>query len=130
MKKFLTAVLILALLLFPSGCAAKTTALNIGDASKIELRSGNTGKQIDVTDEDSIRHITENINSMKLTDEGKADADGWSYSLSWFDKDGNCLKQITLTDDKTVIFEGNRYSAADGGEKADTAFLDKLLNEA
>lgn len=130
MKKFLTAVLILALLLFPSGCAAKTTTLDIGDASKIELRSGSTGEQIDVTDEDSIRHITENINAMKLRDEGKVDSDGWSYSLSWFDEDGNCLKQITLVGGKTVVFEGHRYSTADDGEKADTAFLDKLLDEA
>ena len=83
MKKFVAAFLVLVLALSVAGCAEKSMKFDIGEASKIELRSGTDGTVIEITNTEDIEHITDNINAMTFSKgESSKDHSGWSYSLN------------------------------------------------
>ena len=97
MKKFVASFLGLVLALSMAGCSEKGMKFDIGEASKIELRSGTDGTVIEITNTEDIKHITDNINALTLS-KGKSSKDysGWSYSLKWYDLDNNLMEEIVL----------------------------------
>ncbi len=126
MKKLILLILIPALILTLGGCFVASTHFEIGGAAKIELRSGNDGSSVEITDAEDIRHITENINTLrfeKVNVEGTYD--GWSYDISWYGADGGLMDSMVIMGGNRVQYGGAYYDSL--GATVDTVFLDRLL---
>ena len=59
MKKMLALGLALVLSLCVVGCSEKSMTFDIGEANKIELRSGADGTMVEITNAEDIKYITE-----------------------------------------------------------------------
>lgn len=127
MKKRMVVILALACVLGLAGCMVNTVSFEIPEAALIRLRSGNDGLAVEITDQEDIQRITENINVLKF-EKGYSseDYDGWSYTLTWYDADGVQLDEITVMTDNRISYEGYFYAAIGAG--IDTKYLDGLLD--
>lgn len=98
------------------------------DAAKIELRSGSTGDTADITDADIIGQITKNINSLRYKKvESSNDSTGWSYSIKWFDADGNLTGEIMVLGGQAINYNCKFYIVSNGN--IGTQVLNDLLNQ-
>ena len=111
------------------GCSSRTHKFEIGDVAKITVTSGTTGEQVEITDTESIQHITDNINGLTYSKGKKVNSDGWSYALVWYDKDGNEQKKLTVLNEYTVIYDGRYYKGMEADYEIDLNFLEKLFGE-
>ncbi len=128
-KRILLYCLSLAFVLLGAGCAPRTLSFAIEGASKLAITCGTTGETIEVQDEESIQHITNNINALRFSDQGKVDGSGWSYALNWLDQQGNSLETIALMGDGyTITYDGRYYKGMDTDHAIDLAFLDGLFS--
>ena len=128
MKKFVAAFLVLVLALSVAGCSEKSMKFDIGEASKIELRSGTDGAVIEITNTEDIKHITDNINALTLS-KGKSSKDysGWSYSLKWYDLENNLMEEIVVMSEQQIDYKGYFYSSMEADHEIDLACFDRLL---
>ena len=110
-------------------CSSRTHKFEIGDAAKITVTSGTTGEQVEITDTESIRYITDNINGLSYSKGEKVNSDGWSYAMIWYDKDGNEQKKLTVLNEYTINFDGRYYKGMEADYEIDLAFLEKLFEE-
>ena len=126
MKKRLCIILLLAaLLVLLAGCGEKIS-LDIQDTAAIELRSGDTGDSVTITDPEIIAQITDNVTSLRYRDIGTRDASGWSYCVRWLDADGNTLGEL-FPFGWHVEWNGRYYEVSGG--TIDTDLFDELLGE-
>ena len=81
-------------------------SFEIPSAAKVELRSGNTGNFVEITDADSIEKITNNINSLRY-EKGNSSNDytGWSYSIKWYNTDGSLIEEIVILGNQAIDYE-------------------------
>ena len=126
MKKIVLIVCVF-IVLCTVACSSRTHKLEIGDAAKIIVSSGTTGEQVEITDTESIQYITDNINGLTYSKGEKVNSDGWSYALTWYDKDGNEQKKLTVLNEYMVIFEGRYYKGIEADYEIDLVFLEKLF---
>ena len=110
-------------------CSSRTHKFEIGDAAKIIVSSGTTGTQVEITDTESIRYITDNINGLTYSKGEKVNSDGWNYALIWYDKDGNEQKKLTVLNEHTVIFDGRYYEGMEADYEIDLTYLAKLFED-
>lgn len=126
MKKLILLIIILALPLALGGCFVASTHLEIGEADKIVLRSGNDGSSVEITDSGDIGHITENINTLRFEKVNTDKVyDGWSYDITWYGADGEPVDSMTIISGNRVQYNDTYYDSL--GATVDTAFLDRLL---
>ena len=126
MKKRLCIILLLAaLLVLLAGCGVKIS-LDIQDTAAIELRSGDTGDSVTITDPEIIAQITDNVTSLRYRDIGTRDASGWSYCVRWLDAGGNTLREL-FPFGWHVEWNGRYYEVSGG--TIDTDLFDELLGE-
>ena len=128
MKK-LVVVVCAFIVLSMVACSSRTHKFEIVDAAKLTVTSGNTGEKVEITDTESIRYITDNINSLTYSKGDKVSSDGWSYALTWYDKDGNEQKKLTVLNEYTIIYDGRYYKGMETDYEIDMAFLEKLFEE-
>lgn len=128
MKRGIAFILICFFLLSLAGCMSERENLELPEADMIRLRSGLDGAEVDITDQEDIRRITENINVLKF-EKGYSskDYDGWSYSLTWYDSQGKALDSLTVMTGNRVSYHDFFYVSVGGG--IDTPFFDQLLGE-
>lgn len=127
MRKYTVLVLALACVLGLVGCSDKNITFNIGEASKIELRSGNDGTMVEITDTEDILYITDNINSLTFSKgESSKDYSGWSYSLKWYDSENNIIEEIVVMSEYQIDYKDYFYRGMDADE-IDISFFDTLL---
>ena len=112
-----------------AACSSRTHKFEIGDAAKIIVSSGTTGTQVEITDTESIRYITDNINGLTYSKGEKVNSDGWSYALIWYDKDGNEQKKLTVLNEHTVVFDGRYYEGMEADYEIDLTYLAKLFED-
>lgn len=126
MKKLGAVMLIFVCMLGLAGCMVNSVSFEIEDAAMIKLRSGMDGTMVEITSQDDISRITENINALKF-EKGYSSKDygGWSYWLTWYDAEGVQLDEMTVMDDNRVSYQEFFYVSIGGG--IDTAYFDRLL---
>ena len=130
MKKYIALVLALVCVLGLAGCSDKNMTFDIGTANKINIKSGLTGDEVNIADNEFIQSITENINSLRFektsTTDGKV---GYAYMLTWFDTDDNQIARITITDENGYQISHDGYYYKVGADlNIDTALIDEMLN--
>lgn len=112
----------------PAETTKRAESFEIQNATKVELRSGNTGNTVEITDTYNIQQITKAINSLQY-EKGKSsnNSTGWSYSIKWYDKDGVLIEEIVILGSQNIDYKGKLYTALDGN--IDTELLDDLLSK-
>ena len=128
MKKSVASFLVLVLALSMVGCSEKSMKFNIGEASKIELRSGTDGTVIEITNTEYIKHITDNINVLTFSKgESSKNHSGWSYSLKWYDSENTLMEEIVVISEYQIDYNGYFYKGMEADHKIDLAYFDRLL---
>ena len=105
-----------------------TLDLDVDKVAKIELRSGSSGKDIEITDEDLILRITNQINKLEFQKKGStAGNGGWSYWLIWYDAEGNEMESFTTVGDNRIAKDDYFYQCVNG--TLDNEYYKELLQE-
>ncbi len=89
----------------------------VGDneIKSISVFSGSTGKQMTLTDADEINKVVSNVQSLKMRRSGFSfNYVGFSFSLTFKDKDGNVIDGLVITGKDTVRDNFFFYSTEDG----------------
>lgn len=130
MRKITSLVLALVCVLSLVGCSGKNMTLDIGQASKINIKSGLTGDEVNIADNAFIRNITENINSLRFEKTSAADGKaGYAYMLTWLDAKDTQLARITITDENGYQISRDGYYYKVGADLSiDIELLDEMLN--
>lgn len=125
MKKLILLILIPALILTLGGCFVASTRLQVEEAAKIDLSSGE-GAAVKISDSGDIRYITENINTLRFE---KVSTDReysrWDYSLAFYGPDGGLMDEMLIISGNRVQYGGIYYDSI--GATIDTVFLDRML---
>ena len=130
MKKFAASCFALVLALSMAGCAEQSLKFDIGEAGRIELRSGTDGTAVEITDTEDIKQITDGINALTFRKGGSSkDHSGWSYSLKWYDPEGTLMEEIVVMSGQQIDHNGYFYSSTEAGREIDLAYFDSLLGE-
>lgn len=111
MKKIVATILTIICVLGLVGCSSKKLTFDIGDASQIKIISGLTGDEAIITDEDAIKDITQNINSLTFEKTAKEAVPGYAYMLTWMDEEDNEVASIIITDENgyQISYDGYLY---------------------
>ena len=128
MRKIMALVLVLVLALSMVGCAEKSMTFDIGEASKIELRSGIDGTTVEITSAEDIQYITDNINALTFSKgESSQDYNGWSYWLKWYDSQNTLMEEIVVMGADLIDYKDYFYSNTETDNKIDIDYFDTLL---
>lgn len=126
-KRLITICLALICCLTLASCSTEKV-FDIEGVAKISVMSGNTGESVEVTDEDLIQQITDNISAITFKRGSRIDSSGWSYNIRWYDTNGQEIDNITTGGDGTTLFyDGYNWSAVSGG--IDTDLLDEVFGK-
>ncbi len=100
----------------------------IDKATKIEVTKFDVGKEVGavtVTEETSVKHIVDNLNSLELEKMEYNMPTAIEYELVFYDADGEMTKTISITLDGWVDYHGSFHSVISG--ELDIAYLDGLF---
>ena len=123
MKKLIALALVLVCALGMVSCSSGMN-FNIATASKIELRYGGDGTTIEITDEEDIKYITDNINALKFSKgESSKNSSGWNYSLKWYDSGNNLIEEIVVMSKNQIAYKNYFYTTMDADSEIDIFFL-------
>lgn len=130
MKKLIALLLALVCVLGLLGCSDKNVTFDIGTASTINIKSGLTGDEVNIADNEFIQNITENINSLRFEKTSATDGKvGYAYMLTWFDTEDNQIATITITEENGYQISHDGYYYKVGADLSiDTALIDEMLN--
>ena len=130
MKKYIALVLALVCVLGLAGCSDKNMTFDIGTANKINIKSGLTGDEVNIADNEFIQSITENINSLRFEKTSKVNGKvGYAYMLTWFDTEDNQIARITITEENGYQISHDGYYYKVGADLCiDTELIDEMLN--
>ena len=109
---------------------SKNMTFDIGEAAKINIKSGLTGEEINIADNEFIKDITENINSLRFEKTSSTDGKvGYAYMLTWYDADGAEIADITITDENGYQISHDGYYYKVGADlNIDIELIDEMLN--
>ena len=112
------------------GIFSKNMTFDIGEAAKINIKSGLTGEETNIADNEFIKDITENINSLRFEKTSSTDGKvGYAYMLTWYDADGAEIADITITDENGYQISHDGYYYKVGADlNIDIELIDEMLN--
>lgn len=114
-------MLIFAILVTVSGCnGSERTFGDFEYTESIRLFSGSMGRSTVISDSDTVRDLTDAVNSLEVTGKGRADIDGYIFEISWLE--GDAVKySIILYSENEIGYDGYLY-------EADTSALIEVLS--
>ena len=113
-------MLILAILFTVSGCKGSPTFGDFEYTESIRLFSGSMGRSTVISDSDTVKDLTDAVNSLEVTGKGRADIDGYIFEISWLE--GDAVKySIILYSENEIGYDGYLY-------EADTSALIEVLS--
>lgn len=118
MKKSITAglALLCVCMIILGGCSSspETKTFSFESPQKITVTSI-SGEKMEVTDEDIIRQITDNITSIQFErGESSEDTNGFGSMISWYDTNGDVMETISVMSDDTIIYNSYFWTAMNG----------------
>ena len=130
MKKAIAIVLAALFVMGIVGCSSKNMTFSIGDAAKINIKSGLTGDEVNIADDDFIKGITEDINALRFEKTSATDGKvGYAYMLTWYDADNTQIARVTITDENGYQISHDGYYYKVGADlNIDIELIDEMLN--
>lgn len=121
------------------GCSSpKVKIFSLESPQKITVTSI-SGEKIEVTDEDIIQQITDNITSIQFErGESSEDTNGFGPIISWYNSNGNVMETISVMSNDTIIYNNYFWTAVNGSIdmevinaalSTDTSLLDGVTME-
>ena len=103
---------------------------DIGEAAKINIKSGLTGAEVNIADNEFIKGLTENINSLSFKKTSTTDEKvGYAYMLTWYNADDTEIAAVTITDENGYqISHDGYYYKVDADLNIDIELIDEMLN--
>ena len=130
MKKLIAIVLALVCVLSLVGCS-NALIKGIDEAIKIEVvqydkSNGTEIGTVALTEETSIKHIVDNLNSLKLKKMNYNEPTVLEYKLTFFNAEGEMIETISIPANDWVDFDGSFHSIASG--ELDRAYIAGLFD--
>lgn len=118
MKKSIIAglALLCVCMIILGGCssAPETKTFSFESPQKITVTSI-SGEKMEVTDEDIIQQITDNITSIQFErGESSEDTNGFGPMISWYDTNGDVMETISVMSNDTIIYNSYFWTAMNG----------------
>ncbi len=113
-------IVIVALLFF-----FRPRTFDLSQAHTLIIQSGTTGKKVEITNSQKIARIADQFVSLRFFRKTKARSDGWSYSLSWYDAQGNVQGSLTILSPGEVLWKDHYYTVRGG--VVDTSLLEEWM---
>lgn len=112
------------------GIFSKNMTFDIGEAAKINIKSGLTGEETNIADNEFIKDITENINSLRFEKTSSTDGKvGYAYMLTWYDADNTQIACVTITDENGYQISHDGYYYKVGADlNIDMESIAEMLN--
>lgn len=106
--------------------------LDAGSVSRLVLTDGGSGLQIELTDQEEIAHVVENLNSITLQREGAArESTAWRFSVTVY-RTGEAAEdageRYLIDDPEHVRTGGFRYTVTEG--RLDDGYWQALFRQA
>jgi hypothetical protein len=128
MKKLIAFVLAMACVVGLVSCSRQNMTFDIGGASSIRIKSGLTGDEVTTADEEWIRKITDNIESLGFERTAPSEGDGYVYLLTWLDSEEKEIAAITITEENGYQIRHDGYVYKVGADlNIDTGLISEML---
>ena len=129
MKKLVACALALACVLSLVGCS-NSSIKGIDKATKIEVvqydkSNGTEIGTVALTEETSIKHIVDNLNSLKLKKMNYNEPTVLEYKLTFFNAEGETIETISIPANDWVEVDGSFHSITSG--ELDRAYIAGLF---
>ncbi len=130
MKRFIAFITVTLMLLSLVGCAKQNLQFEIENVTKISVFSGSTGKSVEITDEETIAHITDNINSLTFVkNKSSKNYNGFTYSITWYDADNEKTYALTIMGKNAISYDDYFYNISDSNTSIDVEYIDSLFSD-
>ena len=116
-------------LLILAGCDADSPVKSISKAEKIEILVAETDETIVVTDKEDVRHICDNLVSLKLRKMEHSDPTILVYRLRFYDAGGEQLEVIDIPADNWIGWSGDIYFYSVAGGEFDRGYINEIVNQ-
>lgn len=125
---FILIPLMLILLYTVTYIPHKVVNIDPATVSKITVFDGSTGYSIDITDENKINHIINNLNEITFQ-KGKSSFGylGYRFNTSIFDEKGKEIKELIINSKDTIRYKGFFYTSED--QPIDFDYIEELVRE-
>lgn len=98
---------------------------DLSQAHTLVIQSGTTGEKVEITNPQKIARIADQFVSLRFYRKTKAHSDGWSYSLSWYDAQGNEQGSLTILSPGEALWKDHYYTVRRG--VVDTGLLEEWM---
>ena len=106
-------------------CASNTLTFQLENITKIELRDGNNGNTVSITDKDRIQTLIQPFNENEfIKNKSSKDSAGWKYWIKFY-QDDKIIIEINNVSSNMIDYNGYFYDIKDG--TINTDFYDELL---
>ncbi|WP_078551467.1 hypothetical protein [Bacillus alkalicellulosilyticus] len=104
----------------------KVVSINPTTVSKITVFDGNTGNDIEITEQNDINHIITNLNDVTFQ-KGKPSFmyTGYSFKTTIYDTKGRSVKELTINSNDTISYNGFFHNVTD--QIIDYEFIEELV---
>ncbi len=128
MKKITALLLTIVFMLGSAGCVKQNVQFDIKVAYKITIFSGSTGEKVEITDANTVDHITSNFNAIAFRkDTSSKGYDGYAYQITWYDADGKQIELATVMSATRISYDGYFYDALEADYEIDINFIEELM---
>ncbi|WP_186577720.1 hypothetical protein [Aquibacillus kalidii] len=104
----------------------KVVKIDPNNVSKITVFDGNTGNEIEITDNNDISHIINNLNNVTFQKEKLSIGYmGFNFRATIFDSKGNEIKSLIINSSKTIRYRGFFYRSTN--IPIDYNYIEKLV---
>ena len=98
---------------------------DLSQAHTLVIQSGTTGEKVEITNSQKIAQIADQFVSLRFYRKTKAHSAGWSYSLSWYDAQGNEQGSLTILSPGEALWKDHYYTVRGG--VVDTGLLEEWM---
>ena len=98
---------------------------DLSQAHTLIIQSGTTGEKVEITNPQKIARIADQFVSLRFYRKTKAHSAGWSYSLSWYDAQGNEQGSLTILSPGEALWKDHYYTVRGG--VVDTGLLEEWM---
>lgn len=119
--------LLLALLYGTTYLPQKVISINPAAVAKINIFNGNTGQQIEITDEADIQQIINNLNEV-VFQKGKISLGymGYSFRTTIYDHQGKAIEEMIINSEHKIRYKGFFYETK--GKSINYDYIDRFFN--
>lgn len=99
---------------------------NEPEVSKIEIIVYDTKETVVIAGEADIKHICDNLRSLKLVKMEYNEPTALVYTLKFYDEEGNLIKKLEIPVHDWIAYDGYFHYISDG--EFDRIFIDELVD--